>query len=382
MAQGIFLIQQNGTLVELKAQAYDSESILQELLAKYPGVISGNQSDEEHPHRWLLVKREMGIGDGEMNGDRWSLDHLFLDQDGVPTLVEVKRSADTRIRREVVGQMLDYAANAVAYWPLEKIQALVESASLGEGAEADVLLNEFLGEEADIDEFWQRVKANLASGRVRLVFVADQFPRELIRIIEFLNQQMSPAEVYGIEVKQFVGRGVKSLVPRIVGVTASAEIKKSGASGGKYYWNEENFLEYLSQRGEKDEAEFAKHVLDWAKSRGDLRLVWSTAAKKGSVFPMRDVPGKPPLYTFRLVSGWKNAYIEMQFSNYKKPFETHKNRLELAKRVTQVTGISIPAEKYPSIQLVALDTGKLRAFLEVMDWYLAECLAAQKKGGG
>ena len=28
-----------------------------------------------------------------------------------PTLVEVKRSSDTRIRREVVGQMLDYAAN-------------------------------------------------------------------------------------------------------------------------------------------------------------------------------------------------------------------------------------------------------------------------------
>jgi hypothetical protein len=31
----------------------------------------------------------------------------------VPTLLEVKRSSDTRIRREVVGQMLDYAANGV-----------------------------------------------------------------------------------------------------------------------------------------------------------------------------------------------------------------------------------------------------------------------------
>jgi hypothetical protein len=34
-----------------------------------------------------------------------------FDQNAVPTLVEVKRSSDTRIRREVVGQMLDYAAN-------------------------------------------------------------------------------------------------------------------------------------------------------------------------------------------------------------------------------------------------------------------------------
>jgi hypothetical protein len=40
----------------------------------------------------------------------------FVDQDAVPTFVEVKRSSDTRLRREVVGQMLDYAANASAHW--------------------------------------------------------------------------------------------------------------------------------------------------------------------------------------------------------------------------------------------------------------------------
>ena len=43
--------------------------------------------------------------------------------DANPTLVEVKRSSDTRERREVVGQMLDYAANAVVYWPIETIRA-------------------------------------------------------------------------------------------------------------------------------------------------------------------------------------------------------------------------------------------------------------------
>jgi hypothetical protein len=35
--------------------------------------------------------------------------------------VEVKRSTDTRLRREVVGQMLDYAANAVVYSPVEHL---------------------------------------------------------------------------------------------------------------------------------------------------------------------------------------------------------------------------------------------------------------------
>lgn len=66
----------------------------------------------------------MGIPGEEGGGERWSVDHLFLDQDAIPTLVEVKRSSDTRIRREVVGQMLDYAANAVVYWPAESIRAM------------------------------------------------------------------------------------------------------------------------------------------------------------------------------------------------------------------------------------------------------------------
>ena len=41
--------------------------------------------------------------------------------------MEVKRSGDTRIRREGVGQMLDYAANAGVYWPVEEIKAKFEA---------------------------------------------------------------------------------------------------------------------------------------------------------------------------------------------------------------------------------------------------------------
>src|SRR5262249_47674536 len=36
----------------------------------------------------------MGVPSEEEGGGRWALDHLFLDQDAVPTLVEVKRGGD------------------------------------------------------------------------------------------------------------------------------------------------------------------------------------------------------------------------------------------------------------------------------------------------
>lgn len=74
--------------------------------------ISGDQVDPDDPRQCLLVKREMMVEDPGTAEGRWSLDFLMVDQDGIPTLVECKRFRDTRARREVIGQMFDYAANA------------------------------------------------------------------------------------------------------------------------------------------------------------------------------------------------------------------------------------------------------------------------------
>jgi len=52
-----------------------------------------------------------------------------------------------------------------------------------------------------------------------LLFVADELPRELRRLIEFLNQQMVSVEVLGVEIRQYVRPDVKVLVPRLVGQT-------------------------------------------------------------------------------------------------------------------------------------------------------------------
>lgn len=65
--------------------------------------------------------------DAEGSAGRRPLDHLYLDAAGVPTLVEVKRSSDTRARREGIAQMLDYAANATAFWKVDLVQAWFET---------------------------------------------------------------------------------------------------------------------------------------------------------------------------------------------------------------------------------------------------------------
>lgn len=230
MSGGIYLIQGDEKLVKMEEQPYDSEDLLQKLLADYPNLLAGDQTDDTELHRFLLVSREMSLSSEEDSSGRWLVDHLFLDQDAIPTIVEVKRSSNTQIRREVVGQMLDYTANAVVYWPVESLRTQFET----NREDPEQELAEFLESNTELEEFWQKVKTNLQAGRVRLIFVADIIPAELRRIVEFLNNQMDPAEVLAVEIRQYVGEGLQALVPRLIGQTVEPPPRPISDKGQAY----------------------------------------------------------------------------------------------------------------------------------------------------
>jgi len=236
MSSGVFVLQKEGILVEMNQQKYDSEDILQTLLATHPNLLAGDQIDELNPRKWILISREFSIPDKETSDGRWSIDHLFLDQDGIPTLVEVKRSSDTRIRREVIGQMLEYAANAVSYWAIEKIKIHFETRCENQGQDPEHVLTETLQIEGNYEEYWEKVTTNLQTGNIRMLFVADEIPFELKQIVEFLNEQMNPAEVLAVEIKQYVGQDQKTLIPRVFGQTIKTQQKKSRPN--KRQWDE------------------------------------------------------------------------------------------------------------------------------------------------
>jgi hypothetical protein len=275
----IYLIEKGGNLVELAERPYDSERYLQDLLARYPSLLAGDQIDTIEPRRWILVAREMGLPSDEDGSNRWSVDHLFVDQDGVPTIVEVKRSTDTRIRREVIGQMLDYAANGVRYWPVGTLRARFEArcAALVPPQDPTEALAHALGiregeNEDIIAAFWSMVKTNLQAGRIRMVFVADEIPVELARVVEFLNAEMDPAEVLAVEVKQFANDALRTLVPRVIGQTAEAQIKKGGGRTHRE-WDEASFFSDLEQRRGKRDASLARGIYDWATHLGPEKRV-------------------------------------------------------------------------------------------------------------
>ena len=273
MSGGIFLLRGDDELVEMRETRYEAEKVLQELIARFPSLLAGDQYSGDIPRRWLLVGREAALPDDQDAAGRWSVDHLFLDQDAVPTLVEVKRSSDSRIRREVVGQMLDYAANGVVYWPLEQLRELFARQCDRDDDDPDLVISELVGEETDIEDFWAQVGENLRAGRVRMVFVSDEIPRELRRVVEFLNGQMNPAEVIAIEVKQYVGAdGTKTLVPRVIGQTAEVEARKGRrtTSGGQRL-DRETLLAIIREQSELA-ADAAEAILDWADREPRLEV--------------------------------------------------------------------------------------------------------------
>ena len=153
MTQGwLYMVDGAGALTRLAPSAPVSEDEMQALVARHPELISDGDGG------LLLVQREQPISDSADGAGRWSVDHLFVTRQAVPVLVEIKRASDTRIRREVVGQMLDYAANATAYWRAGRVADAFAATAIGSGHEPDILLAEFLGE-IDANGFWERLTA-------------------------------------------------------------------------------------------------------------------------------------------------------------------------------------------------------------------------------
>ena len=265
----IWRLDEDGAPTPLSETAFDDESALQELIAEYPDVLAGERITPNDPRRWLLISREMGVPDSQDSADRWAVDHLLVDQDARPTLGEVKRGDNSEIRRRVVGQMLDYAAHATRYWTADTIRDRLESESGGEDAARARIaqLRGVGGEPAEdaYEDFWERVDRNLDAENMCLLIVADDVPDDLATVVGFLNRHMAPrVEVLAVELKQFRGECLRTLVPRVMGRSGSPH---SGTARRRTRHTREPLL---AEFREGSTREAARKLLDRAGAAGAL----------------------------------------------------------------------------------------------------------------
>ena len=299
-AVGVFL-RQGDKLIPMREQAYQAEAVLERLLAESPALLAGD--DDSSARRWLLVSR---------GADQAGPDYVFLDDEGVPTLVEVTRSADPHASRELVGQMVDFAANVIASQDPARLRATLESRCREQGRDMQDVLHEDLGIDMEPAHFWQHVRVNMSVGRLRLIFAADAIPADLRRIVEFLNEQMSPTEVLALEIRQYVEDGGRqnTLVSRVYGWTAAAQRRK-GRAPTQTTWTWDDFRRVLSkpqfdvaralareleaaivQRGLDWKAEFRRSAIAY-QSAGRYTAVLIDLAAEGPVRLAVKLPAEP-----------------------------------------------------------------------------------------
>jgi hypothetical protein len=223
------------------------------------------------------------------------------------------------------------------------------------------------------DALWQHIKTNLLAGRIRMLFVADRIPAELRRIVEFLNKQMNPAEILALELRQFEGEGVKTIVPTLYGQTEEAQQKKTVQTTRQ--WDEASILAEMELRHGSEELRVTHQIIDWIKQKTD-RVWYGRGSKDGSVGSTVSVNGSQS-YPIALYSYY--GQVEIRFQYMRKPFDNPASREELRKRLNNIDGINLlSGRQRPSIPIAIFsnDDEKLRRFLDVMDWCVHELRSA------
>ncbi|UZK67333.1 hypothetical protein [Sphingomonas sp. M1-B02] len=196
------------------------EATLRDLIADHPAILPVHDLDPSYG-RLVTVTRELSIpGVG-------FVDVLLMDEAGRLVVVECKLWRNPQARREVVGQILDYARELSRYG-YEDLQRQVSIATRRHGNVLYALAQEAGGtlEEA---EFVDRVTRDLAAGRFLLLVVGDGIAEGTRRIGEYLRNQPGLAFSFGlVEMAEYrltdsAGTEHAIVQPRVLAQTTTIE---------------------------------------------------------------------------------------------------------------------------------------------------------------
>ncbi len=196
------------------------ESRLRDMLLANPAILPVDEIDPA-VGPLIAIARELNVpGVGR-------IDALFADAAGHLVVVECKLWRNPQARREVVGQILDYA-RALARFTYEDLQREV---SIVTGRKGNALFQLVAaGTELDEARFVDRVSRNLAAGKFLLMVVGDGIGEGTQRIGEYLQDQPGLAFDFAlVEVAEYrfmdplTGAERLIMQPRVLAKTAVIE---------------------------------------------------------------------------------------------------------------------------------------------------------------
>lgn len=263
MTNGIFSIGDDNGIRPMTEVPFEAEIELQDLIARNPELVGGDRRPPDQGPGWIVI-REKRIPSADAEGSSGWVDLVLIDQDAVPTLVEVKRAQSADVPRKVIGQLLGYAAHASETWSASDLRDAFAYQSDGEGQDPVKRVLDLLESDDDAEEgrFWDRVAINLAARNFRLLLVSDNVPESLARVIQFLNREMDRIEVLAVEIRRFRGndKQFQTLVHRVIGRTMQEE---SRSSAQQKFATPEPFIEAIE---DEDAQNAARQLINVAKA--------------------------------------------------------------------------------------------------------------------
>ena len=288
----LFLLTQKGTKIALQANKVD-EQTLQSFIFDYPSVLPIEEI--EYPFASAVpLCRELPTAAG-------ALDILLINPQGFLTLVECKLYKNPGARREVIGQILDYA-QSLSEWDYEMLEATVDRARKSQGLDSKPLYDLLAehGEIGDEVDFVDNVNKNLRKGRFLLLIVGDGIRERVEQIASFLEKHAYlNFSLSLLEIEVFSLPETEHLIiqPRIIAQTVDVERAVIRIEGGKVITempnlnsdkpsarskvSEQIFFESLSL----DVAQPLKHLIHHLKDEGfviepgdnSLKVKWNLA---------------------------------------------------------------------------------------------------------
>jgi len=205
-----------------------------------------------------------------------------------------------------------------------------------------------------------------------IIWVAKEFVDEHRAAMDWLNHSTAEGlDFFGVEIELW-RIGDSRMAPRLNIVSQPNAWSKGIVTPPGRFWNEEGFFADLVERCPAGEPA-ARSILEWAGQRGHP-VRYGKGHITGAFVPR--IAGAQDSYNPLIV--YSDGKVGIEFVNIKvKPvFEDEAKREELRQRLNAIEGIKIPPRKTagePYVQLPLLaDEARLRQFLEVWDWFVAE----------
>lgn len=336
----IYLMDKDSQTASLERIHCKNEDIeLQRLLESNPNLLPGDQIDPEKPRKWILIKREMPVADPTNGASKWSIDMFFADQFGIPTLVECKRCQDPRARREVVAQMLEYAANGHHYWTKSEMRSFAEESAGGPEKFKTALAAIQSEPGQSVEDFFITIEQNLREAKMRLIFFLEDSANELRSLVDFMNRQMKDTEVLLVEARQYQHGENRIVVPWLFGFTEEARVAKRESRA--------ETIRVSSERGEQPfwQAVDASDLADESKS--SMRALvefWNSGpiAQSGHaswgtncIFVLRDILPNRGLFSLK-----RNGSLEMYFGYWDETKHADVGERQIALREDFVAAVS------------------------------------------